>query len=209
MSHRRIAVLVGLLFISSTITFSVGSGLLKAYFSSPSPDGADLLVGVLLEVYTGLAVAAIGVALRPVLTPFGARLATGYLGLRLAECTAIVAFGAYFLMSHNNFRDYDLIVYTLAAAGGLALCTLLLRSGLTPRWLSLAGLAGYAILLLGVVVDLLGITDLDSDAGFAFFIPGGLFELAFPLLLIIKGFTPPPVENARSHVGSAGRAPQR
>jgi hypothetical protein len=48
----------------------------------------------------------------------------------------------------------------------------------------LSGAAG----LLGVVCDLLEIADLApaSDAGIAFLVPGGLFEFAFPLLLIVR-----------------------
>jgi hypothetical protein len=49
---------------------------------------------------------------------------------------------------------------------------------------ALSGAAG----LLGVVCDLLGIADLApaSGAGIAFLVPGGLFELAFRLLLIVR-----------------------
>ena len=69
------------------------------------------------------------------------------------------------------------------------------------------GIAGYALLLAGVVCDLLGIADIGwhvSPAGIVFLAPGGLFELLFPLLLIARGFSagsrarPGPV-----HTGSA------
>ena len=53
-----------------------------------------------------------------------------------------------------------------------------------PPVYALSGAAG----LLGVVCDLLEIADLApaSGAGIAFLVPGGLFELAFPLLLIVR-----------------------
>jgi hypothetical protein len=40
-----------------------------------------------------------------------------------------------------------------------------------------------------VICDLLGIADLAPafGAGIAFLVPGGLFELAFPLLLVVRG----------------------
>ena len=49
---------------------------------------------------------------------------------------------------------------------------------------ALSGAAG----LLGVICGLLGIAELApaSGAGIAFLVPGGLFELAFPLLLIVR-----------------------
>jgi len=83
---------------------------------------------VLLECYTGLAVATIGVALFPILKPHGKRLAAGYLVLRAAECVAIVAIGVYFVTSRSPFADYPLVV-----------------------WLSVPGVVGYAALLTGAV----------------------------------------------------------
>jgi hypothetical protein len=69
--------------------------------------------------------------------------------------------GVYFLTSRSQWNDYVLPVYALSGAAGL----------------------------LGVVCDLLGIADLApaSGTGIAFLVPGGLFELAFPLLLIVRG----------------------
>lgn len=86
MSNRQIAVLVGLLFLSSTGTFAVGNTLIRNHFSSPVPEDSKLLLGVLLESYTGLAVAAIGHLLLSVLKPYDRNLATGYLALRTLEC---------------------------------------------------------------------------------------------------------------------------
>ena len=58
--------------------------------------------------------------------------------------------------------------------------------------LSVLGIVGYALLLAGVVCNLLGIADIGwrvSPAGIVFLAPGGLFELLFPLLLIVRGFS--------------------
>ncbi|MCX5358120.1 DUF4386 domain-containing protein [Streptomyces sp. NBC_00124] len=158
------------------------------YFSSTDSGEGGLFAGVLLESYTGLAVAGIGVALFPVLKPHGMRLSAGYMTLRFAECAAIIAVGCYFLVSKNELTDYDLLVYVFSGAGGLVLSYLLLRSGLVARWLSVLGLLGYAVLLAGVASDLLGLVDINSGAGAAFYVPGGLFEAVLPLLLIFKGF---------------------
>jgi len=188
MPYRKTAVLVGLLFLSSTFAFSVGSSLLEGYFSGTDSGEGGLLAGVLLEGYTGLAVAGIGVALFPVLKPHGRRLSAGYLTLRCAEGAVLIAVGCYFLVSKSELTDYDLLVFAFSGAGGLILSYLLLRSGLVARWLSVLGLVGYAVLLAGVASDLLGLVDINSVAGSAFYVPGGLFEAVLPLLLIFKGF---------------------
>jgi hypothetical protein len=187
---RRIAVLVGLLFLSSTATFAVGNSLIRKHFSGAAHADGKLLMGVLLESYTGLAVAAIGLLLLPVLKLYGRNLAAAYLALRALECIVIVAVGIYFISSTAGFVNYDLLVYTFTGVGGIVLATLLLRSDLAPRWLSLLGGVGYAVLLMGVASDFLGVVDFDSPIGAAFYVLGALFEIAFPLLLIFQGFGP-------------------
>jgi hypothetical protein len=70
-----------------------------------------------------------------------------------------------------------------AGAGGLVLCRVLLRERLAPGFLAVYGLAGYAIFLVGAILEILG-----HNVGVALSIPGGLFEIAFGVLLIAKGF---------------------
>jgi hypothetical protein len=92
----------------------------------------------------------------------------------------------------SQWHDYALPAYPLSAVAGLVLTPVLLTSRLVPRSLSVLGIAGYALLLAGVVCDLPGIADIGwhiSPAGIVFLAPGGLFELLFPLLLIVGGFS--------------------
>jgi hypothetical protein len=92
----------------------------------------------------------------------------------------------------SQWHAYALPAYALSAVAGLVLTPVLLTSRLVPRSLSVLGIAGYALLLAGVVCDLLGIADIGwhvSPAGIVFLAPGGLFELLFPLLLIVQGFS--------------------
>ena len=50
-------------------------------------------------------------------------------------------------------------------------------------FLAIYGLAGYAIFLVGAILEILG-----HNVGVALSIPGGVFEIAFGVLLIAKGF---------------------
>jgi sulfite exporter TauE/SafE len=52
-----------------------------------------------------------------------------------------------------------------------------------PRFLAVYGLAGYAIFLAGAILEILG----HNAGGVALSIRGGLFEIAFGILLIAKG----------------------
>jgi hypothetical protein len=187
-STRKVAILVGALFLTSTATFVVGNSLITSYFAGPHPATSTLAAGVLLEVYTGLAVAGIGLAMLPLLTHSGRRLARAYLALRVLECLAIFAVGAFMLATHHRLQNYVLLIYFFTASGGLIFSYLLYVSELIPRVLSGLGIIGYAVLLLGIPTALLGLADLNAGWGVAFYVPGGLFELILPVWLFAKGF---------------------
>jgi hypothetical protein len=185
-------VLVGVLFLSFTVTFFIGNTLIHSYFSSAAKPVGTLITGVLLIGLSGLADAAVGLAMRPVLVPWAPVRSQVYFALRVAEGLAVVAACAYFLTSRSQWHDYALPAYALSAVAGLVLTPVLLTSRLVPRSLSVLGIAGYALLLGGVVCNLLGIADIGwhvSSAGIAFLAPGGLFELLFPLLMIVRGLS--------------------
>lgn len=181
--------LVGALFLTSTATFSVGSSLIASHVSGERPGTSTLLVGVLLEVYTGLAVVGIGLAMLPLLRQSHLRLARAYLELRILECLAIIIVGAYMLATSREPQHDDLLIYSFTAVGGIILSYLLYVSALVPRLLSGLGLLGYVVLLAGIATALVGLADLDTGWGVIFLVPGGLFELILPLLLLVKGFS--------------------
>jgi Domain of unknown function (DUF4386) len=188
-AHRGTAALVGVLFLTSTASFAMGSSLIASYFSGDSPGPSTLLAGVLLQGYTGLAVAGIGLAMLPLLRRHTVGLARAYLVLRVLECLAIVLVGAYLLARRRELQHDDLLIYSFTAVGGVVLSYLLLVSGLAPRGLSMLGMLGYVVLLVGIPTALAGLADLDRGWGVVFLVPGGLFELVLPLLLLVKGFS--------------------
>jgi hypothetical protein len=83
---------------------------------------------------------------------------------------------------------YETIIFIFTGLGGLIFSYLLYQSNLIPRLLSVLGLIGYALLSIGVLLDLLGYFPMNTNAGMLLEIPGGLFELFLPLWLFIKGF---------------------
>jgi len=69
------------------------------------------------------------------------------------------------------------------------------RARLLPRILGLWGLVGYAVILCGSVLEVLGF-----NLGLIHTIPGGLWELFVGVWLITKGFnkSPSPIAAART-----------
>ena len=185
--NRKTAIIVGVLFLTSTVAFMLGSICIQSYFIDKHPNINQLIIGVLLEVYCGVAVAGIGVMMFPILKKFNERLALGYVIFRIIECAIIIVSGIYLLSLLKLIQDYHLIIYLFTSIGGLMFSYLLYQSKLVPRLISILGLIGYALLLTGTLLDMLGHVDLDG-AGMIVLLPGGLFEIILPIWLIVKGF---------------------
>ena len=187
-STRKIAVFVGVLFLTATVTFATGSGLIRSFFIDENPNKTSLIMGVLLEIACGVAVVGIGVLMFPILKVFNKKLALGYVVFRIIECAIIIGGGMYILFLIKLMWKYEMILFLFTGLGGLIFSYLLYQSQLVPRLLSVLGIIGYAMLSVGVLLDLLGYFYMNSDAGMLLYIPGGLFELFLPVWLFIKGF---------------------
>jgi hypothetical protein len=188
-STRLIAVFVGVLFLTATVTFAAGSGLIRSFILAGNSDKTSLIIGVLLEIACGISVVSIGVLMFPILKVFNSRLALGYVVFRIFECAMIIGSGMYLLLLLKPIWKHEMIIFLFTGLGGLIFSYLLYQSRLVPRALSLLGAVGYALLSVGVLLDLFGLFDMSSKAGMLMYIPGGLFEILLPVLLFIKGFS--------------------
>ena len=187
-STKRIAVIVGLLFLVSTLTFMIGSNQIRSFLIDVSQNKFPLFLGVILEIICGVAVVGIGVLMFPILKLFKKRLALGYVIFRIIECTIIIVGGIYLLSLLKFMWKYEMIIFLFTALGGLIFSYLLYLSKLVPRYLSGLGIIGYLMLFLGVVLDMFSIFNINDGAGMLLYLPGGLFELFLPIWLFIKGF---------------------
>ena len=188
-SVSKTAVLVGLFFLTATFTFAIGNALIHSYFSNATPHHATLVVGVLLLGCCGLFVAGNGAAMRRTLTPHTPIRSRAYFALRVTECLTLVAVGVYFVTGHAQWDAYLLGVYAVSGAAGLVLSSALLTSRIVPRNLSMLGLAGYPVFLVGSILAMFNLIDVTHGAGMLALVPVGLFELILPVWLFTKGFT--------------------
>ncbi len=91
MTHQSIARIVGILFITATVPFSLSVIILLPVLSAPdflaqvSLQQDRVSVGIFLELVNHIAVVSIAVLLYPVLKPFSERLALGYVVARSIE----------------------------------------------------------------------------------------------------------------------------
>ena len=187
MSRRRIAVAVGVLFLVQMITAIIGTTLIQAFVDGETE--ARPTAGVLWMTASGIAVVGIGLLMYRVLKDVNQRLAVWYPILRIVELTVSAACGVYLLNQLQVVPNHLLWVYVPTGLGGLILTYLLFVSRLVPRPIAVLGLVGYALLTLGVPLDLLGVLNMNEGMGQLILAPGGLFEFVFmPFWLIVKGF---------------------
>lgn len=189
--HRRIAVIVGALFILQIVTFAVGASLIETYLSGEAAK-PTLVIGVLLEMCSGVAIVAIGLMMYRVLRVVNPRWALGYPVMRVTEFTVSALVAWYLLTQLEQFPNHLLWIYLPTGIGGLILNYLFFVSGLVPRAIAVLGLIGYALLSLTVPLDLVGAIDVESGAGLLMLAPGGLYEfLVLPIWLFARGFRTP------------------
>ena len=158
---------------------------------------------------------ALPVIMLPVLRPYDNYLPYGYLAAAIVS-TVILAVGALCLLllvplsnaaaqagpadvTHlgitgeliikGGFYAYHLGM-VLWSLGGLMFVSVLYKSLLVPRWMSIWGLFGYGVLITGSTVELFNHNPVIEILSV---IPGGLFEVTLSLWLIVKGFS----DNAR------------
>ncbi|TDB69749.1 DUF4386 domain-containing protein [Micromonospora sp. KC723] len=180
--------------------------------------------GALLMLVNSVAVVTIGVIALPVLRAHHEIPAYAYLVARTVE-GVMLATGVVFLLlliplAHEHAdaaADSRTVLAALARVategnrycfqiammalglGSLLFCRVLSRARLVPRHLAGWGLVGYAVFLVGAILELLG-----YRVGMALSIPGGLFEVALGALLVAKGFPTPVTARA-----TGGPTPRR
>jgi hypothetical protein len=105
-----------------------------------------------------------------------------YLNAGASDASSLQALSTVFMQAQLD--AYNIAMITLGISG-LILCYSFYKSKLVPRILAVWGLVGYAVILCGSVVEVLGFNLLTIHA-----IPGGLWEVFIGVWLIVKGFNP-------------------
>ena len=181
------------------------------HLSAVSASSMLLAIGAVLWLMPAAGDAAHGVLMFPILKQqHSERIAIGYLGFRIVNAVFIAVMVLFILLQiplaseyikaagsdasflqalSSVFMQGQLYAYNIGmSAVGIAslmLCYTLYRAKLVPRLVAVWGLIGYAIILCGSLLEVLGFNLLTIHA-----IPGGLWELFIGVWLIVKGFNP-------------------
>ncbi len=186
------------------------------YLVNVYPNKMQVTLGILLDFICAPAMMLIPIVLFPLFKLYDERLALGYVVFRLSEGILFIFLAINSLSLISLSRDYlsampsgashfqalgsaihakiewgtllYIIVYVL---GALLFYSLLYKSRLIPRWLSVWGLLAVVLLFAGALLYLLGIFGLvPLMKVMPYFAPPiGLQELVMSIWLIVKGFT--------------------
>lgn len=211
--QRRVSLAAGWLYLLTFVsipTFSLYGPVKGAnYVLGSGPDTAAIIGGI-LEIVVGLAGIATAVALFPILKNQNESFALGLLAARVLE-SATIFVGVAFLLSivtlrHNGAGPdalgashalvalYDRI-FLLGQSFMPAVCDLLLgymlyKSRLVPRRLSLIGIVGGPLLVLGYLAVLFGAIGQHGGVAGLSALLVAVFEFSLGVWLIVRGFNP-------------------
>ena len=183
-NNRKKAIIVGLLIL---IAYSI--------LGTNNPD--KKVLGMFLEITSGLAVIAIAVLMFPLLRSYGTKLAFCYLALKAVEGLLMIIAGVFFLIHSASLLTLHEQIYSfhgyLFAVSALLFYFLLYQSKLIPRWLSVWGVIASVLL---IIVNLLESTEMTPQLEILY-LPIVLNEVVLALWLIVKGFNMPEIKTKK------------
>lgn len=210
-SHRKVSLTAGLLYLLTFVsipTLSIYGPVKSAgYILGAGPDTATVFGGI-LEIIIALAGIATAVVLFSVLKKQNETLALGLVAARILE-SATIFIGVAFILSVVSLKQSGVGAESLPVSHALALlydrifllgqsfmpaiCDLLLgfllyHSHLVPRALSLIGIIGGPVLLVGYFAVMFGFVGQHDPLAGMSAIGVALFEFALGLWLVFKGF---------------------
>jgi hypothetical protein len=215
-SRMGYARLIGALFLAAFVLYGVGFGVVtsvigaQGFLLTISAHQSTLVLGAVLMLLNSVVVVGLGALFFPIIESHGKRTALVYLASRIVEAILLaigvlcllmlIPLGQYAvevggasvawataigsLLIQANRMAFQIGMLSLGLAS-LFLCALLFRTRLIPRVLAVWGLIGYALFLGGAVAEIFGM-----PIGVMLSIPGGLFEVAVGIWLLMKGFQP-------------------
>lgn len=212
-SNRKTSLTAGILYLLTFVsipTLSLYGPVHDANYITSSASDTPILIGGILEIIVALTGIGTAVALYPVLKKQNEGMALGLVSSRVLEAATIFA-GVMFLLTVVTFHQsaasaeaavtsrtlvtmYDRMFLIgqsfMPAINDLLLGLLLYHSRLVPRGLSLIGIIGGPVLLIGTFSVLFGLIGQREPLAALSAVPVAVFEFSLGIYLVVKGFKP-------------------
>ena len=219
-SNRKIAIIVGVLFIIGTVAGILSivftSSILNApdYLMKVSANENKIIIGALLVLVMGFVLAMVPVIMFPIFKKYNEALAIGYVVFRgaLETITCIIVAISWLLLlplsqeyvkavspDTSYFQTFGTLLQRVAqlpmgvfvfGLGALIFYYLLYQSKLIPRWLSVWGIIAIILNLTTGVLILFSLQSGFSTSNIVMNFPIFLQEMVMAIWLIVKGFNP-------------------
>ena len=199
-----------------SITDVVGGISDSDYLNNAYANENQVIIGVIFFSIMAVAVASIAIALYPILKKHNETLALGYVGARIGEgiffavnvvtiLTLLTLSKEFVQVGAPDASYYQTLGTLLLAAGdwayllgfglfftlsALILNFVLYQSKLIPRWLSVWGFVGGALIFVYYLIQPLNINLVEI-----LFLPIAVQEMVFAVWLIFKGFNPQEIKS--------------
>ena len=192
-THRKTAIIVGVLIL---VAYSVlGSG---------NPEAK--ILGMVLEVLSGLAVIAIAVLMFPLFKPYDKIASYLYIVFRGIEGGLLVVTGILFLSYDTSLLEIHAGIHAVHgyvfAIAALMFYFLLYQSKLIPRWISVWGFIAAILVILASLLEATGI----ASGLMILRLPIVLNELLLAIWLIVKGFNPTAIASLNAKIDKDAHA---
>jgi len=153
-TDRKIAILVGILFLTAMISSLLGGGLVASALSTPdyltavSENKIQVIIGALLELINGISVVGIGILMFSILKKYNQTAAVGYLALRIIEsvfcCIIVISPLALIKLSQEYLETGASDAAQLLTVGSLSIAErAVVADLLIPIFLGLGALVLY------------------------------------------------------------------
>ncbi len=202
MKIRKDIIAIGILFLAATAAYIIGSSIIDSALNGSKgifkANIFQIKTAIFFEFINSAAAASIGVLLFSIIKRYNETIALAYVVSRTIESVLLMVGSLSVLLlpmlnSHTthsmgqSILVYKELFFYMAmlslAIGGTLFCYLLYKKSLIPPILSCLGIVGYIALFLSGLFGIFGAKTVST----LFFIPGAIFEIAFPIWLFMKG----------------------
>lgn len=181
MNTRKIAIVVGVLFIFATVVNIVGTNIISSALTSGNT--VSLKIGSLMNFVAALSSVSIAIWLYPILKKYNPYLALTAVIFRSIEAVFYIISIALSLSLFYFGRDLlvmsDVFGFVFAVLafipGGIAYYVVFYQTKIVPRWLSVWGILSCLTLLIAVIKSIF--------SGPPFTVEGPMMVLAAPIFL--------------------------
>ncbi|CDZ75630.1 putative membrane protein [Peptoniphilus sp. ING2-D1G] len=190
--NRIYEITAGIAFLVATLSYSIGSFIVESeltkgdFIQNPS----NLISqGLILEFVNSIAVIIIGICIHLRFKKQFQKMTFYYLISRILEGVLLALGGILSIKAYNGSIEIHQMFFNLSmlilGIYSVFFFNHLRRKNIGPSWLMTLGTVGYLSLAIYSIVNVVGKSQI---APMLLFGPGAIFEIAFPLWLIFKGF---------------------